>query len=124
MHKSIANNLPTSSKPLGTYLVDAGLLSPGQVEVILADQKQMEMPFGEIASARGWVKQQTIEYFMRKVVVPERTSTTRPPLTTYTPPQSPQVIRHQNPTPTLPPKASIPNSEMATGEGDEILWVG
>jgi hypothetical protein len=61
-------------KPLGTYLVDAGLLSPGQVEVILADQQFTLLSFGEIATARGWVKQQTVEYLMDKVIVPERTA--------------------------------------------------
>jgi hypothetical protein len=61
-------------KPLGTYLVDAGLLSPGQVEVILTDQQFTLLSFGEIATARGWVKQQTVEYLMDKVIVPERTA--------------------------------------------------
>ncbi|MBW4553022.1 MAG: hypothetical protein KME35_18215 [Aphanocapsa sp. GSE-SYN-MK-11-07L] len=59
-------------KPVGAYLVDAGLLSTAQVDVILADQQMMEMPFGEIATARGWVKQQTVEYIMYRVIEPER----------------------------------------------------
>jgi hypothetical protein len=62
-----------SSKRLGGYLVEAGLITPAQVDVALNDQKIMDgMRFGEILSARGWVKQQTIEYFMRKIVEPER----------------------------------------------------
>lgn len=61
-------------KPLGAYLIEAGLLSQAQVEVILTDQQFMEMAFGEIAATRGWVKQQTIEYLMQKVILPERAS--------------------------------------------------
>jgi len=59
-------------KRLGGYLVDAGLLTPAQVDVVLNDQKSTGMRFGEILAARGWVKQQTIEYFMEKVILPEQ----------------------------------------------------
>jgi hypothetical protein len=59
-------------KPIGSYLEDAGLLSSDQVKVILVDQQATGMRFGDIAVARGWVKEQTIEWIMRKVVAPER----------------------------------------------------
>ncbi|MBW4580001.1 MAG: hypothetical protein KME42_10570 [Tildeniella nuda ZEHNDER 1965/U140] len=61
-----------SKKRLGGYLVEAGLLTTGQVDVALNDQKLTGMRFGEILAARGWVKQQTIEYLMDKVVLPEQ----------------------------------------------------
>ena len=61
-----------TAKPLGAYLVEAGLLTPGQVEVALNDQKVADMRFGEVLATRGWVKQQTIDYLMEKVVLPER----------------------------------------------------
>lgn len=60
------------TKRLGGYLVEAGLLTPAQVDVALNDQKSTGMRFGEILAARGWVKQQTIEYFMQKVILPEQ----------------------------------------------------
>lgn len=60
------------SKRLGGYLVEAGLLTPAQIDVALNDQKITGMRFGEILAARGWVKQQTIEYFMQKVILPEQ----------------------------------------------------
>lgn len=60
------------TKRLGGYLVEAGLLTPAQVDVVLNDQKSTGMRFGEILAARGWVKQQTIEYFMQKVILPEQ----------------------------------------------------
>jgi hypothetical protein len=63
---------PHSHKPLGAYLVEAGLLSEAQVAVALTDQSSISMSLGEILVTRGWVKQQTIEYLMQKVILPER----------------------------------------------------
>lgn len=68
-----------SKKRLGGYLVEAGLLTPAQIDVALNDQKLTGMRFGEILAARGWVKQQTIEYLMHKVVLPEQKEVKQPP---------------------------------------------
>jgi hypothetical protein len=62
----------STHKPLGAYLVEAGLLTDAQVGVALADQGTTFLPFGEIVVTRGWVKEQTIEYLMQKVIIPER----------------------------------------------------
>ncbi|NER01070.1 MAG: hypothetical protein F6K30_30995 [Cyanothece sp. SIO2G6] len=59
-------------KRLGSYLVEAGLINRGQIEVALNDQKVTGMKLGEILVTRGWIKQQTVEYFMENIVVPER----------------------------------------------------
>ncbi|WP_088890502.1 hypothetical protein [Leptolyngbya ohadii] len=59
-------------KLIGTYLTEAGLLTSDQIQVILNDQHATGMRFGDIAVARGWVKEQTIEWIMSKVVEPER----------------------------------------------------
>ncbi len=59
-------------KPLGQYLIEAGLLNESQINVALIDQQVTGMRFGEIVVARGWMKEQTVEYLMKKVVVPER----------------------------------------------------
>lgn len=59
-------------KPIGTYLVEAGLLTAEQVEVALREQKLSRIRFGEVLSKLGWVKQQTIEYMMEKVILPEQ----------------------------------------------------
>lgn len=69
---SAANS--SAHKRLGGYLVEAGLLTPAQIDVALNDQKLTGMRFGEILAARGWVKQQTIEYLMKKVILPEKAS--------------------------------------------------
>jgi hypothetical protein len=59
-------------KRLGAYLLEAGLISEAQVEVALTDQQATGMKFGEVLSTRGWINQQTVEYLMKKVVIPER----------------------------------------------------
>jgi hypothetical protein len=59
-------------KRLGSYLMDAGLLSASQIEVALNDQNSTGMRFGDIIVERGWVKKQTIEYLSRKIIELER----------------------------------------------------
>ncbi len=63
----------TESKRLGDYLIEAGLLTTAQVEVALADQVNTHLRFGDVLIRRGWVKEETIEYLMQKVILPERT---------------------------------------------------
>jgi hypothetical protein len=53
-------------KFLGPQLMDAGLLSKAQVEVIYADQEHSGLSFGEVVVSRGWVKEETVNYVLRK----------------------------------------------------------
>ncbi|NJK29407.1 MAG: hypothetical protein HC940_04245 [Acaryochloris sp. SU_5_25] len=62
------------SKKLGNYLMEAGLLTTAQLEVALADQQITGMRLGEVLVRRGWIKEETIEYLMEKVILPERSS--------------------------------------------------
>lgn len=73
----------TPSKRIGSYFVEAGLLTPDQVSVILNDQQATGMRFGEIVVARGWLKEQTIEWVVMKVVEPERQSVQPTPSPAY-----------------------------------------
>ena len=66
------NTYDPKSKKIGSYLVDAGLLDASQVEIALNDQKLTGLRFGDIVVNRGWVKKQTLEYVIRKVVTFER----------------------------------------------------
>jgi hypothetical protein len=70
--KSGSPSLISSSKFIGNYLLEAGLLSAAQVDVILSDQSSTGMRFGEIAVSRGWLKEQTIEYLMKHLISPQR----------------------------------------------------
>ena len=124
-----------SFKRLGGYLVEAGLLTPAQVDVALNDQKMMDgMRFGEILNARGWVKQQTIEYFMRKIIEPERRAVERSQVARSAPERD--VFRQSAP---LPPSRSTVNPEGArnqtsgndrkslpsvNGSDEDVSWVG
>lgn len=58
-------------KPLGEYLIEAGLIAPGQLEMALDRQKVNGRRLGEIVADMGWVQQQTVEYLMAKVVLLE-----------------------------------------------------
>ena len=60
------------SKRLGDYLVDAGLLTQSQIEVALEDQLNTGLRLGDVLARRGWVKEETIEYLMQKIILPER----------------------------------------------------
>lgn len=62
----------TSPKRIGGYLVEAGLLTHDQINVVLNDQQATGMRFGEIIVARGWLKEQTVEWIVTKVIEPER----------------------------------------------------
>ncbi len=62
----------TSPKQIGGYLVEAGLLTHDQINVALNDQQATGMRFGEIIVARGWLKEQTVEWIVTKVIEPER----------------------------------------------------
>jgi len=57
--------LPDWQMPLlGQILQDAGLLTPAQVQQVLATQaQQRHLRFGEILSDWGWLSQETVDFF-------------------------------------------------------------
>jgi hypothetical protein len=50
--------------PLGYYLKKACLLNEQQIELILQEQKIKREKFGSLAVAKGWIKQETIDFFL------------------------------------------------------------
>ena len=56
-------------KPLGVYLVEAGLITPAQIKTALDYQKVERRRLGEILASQGWINQKTIEYIIEKVVL-------------------------------------------------------
>lgn len=102
-------------KRLGGYLVEAGLLTPAQVEVVLNDQKITGMRFGEILAARGWVKQQTIEYLMQKVILPEKEA-----VHLHNKPASSRSANDLDGTPAKPPtEATASRSQLSQSASSE-----
>lgn len=54
-------------KPLGEMLQEAGLITTPQLEVALRDQNYYEeMRLGEILALRGWIKQETADFFVQE----------------------------------------------------------
>lgn len=54
-------------KPIGAILQDAGLITSPQLEVALRDQAYyQDMRLGEILALRGWVKQDTADFFVQE----------------------------------------------------------
>jgi tetratricopeptide (TPR) repeat protein len=68
-------------QPIGQYLKQAGLLNDEQIQIILAEQKQTELKFGELAIAKGWLKQATVDFFehylFRKSEIEQKTEADR-----------------------------------------------
>jgi hypothetical protein len=53
-----------STKQIGLLLQEAALVSPAQIEVALLDQSiYTDLRLGEILALRGWVKQETADFF-------------------------------------------------------------
>lgn len=54
-------------KPLGEILQEASLITTPQLEVALRDQMYYEdMRLGEILALRGWIKQDTADFFVQE----------------------------------------------------------
>lgn len=51
--------------PLGYYLKDASLLDSKQIETILQEQKKTQQKFGDIAVQKGWIKRDTVDFFLK-----------------------------------------------------------
>ncbi|MBD2167971.1 tetratricopeptide repeat protein [Calothrix membranacea FACHB-236] len=58
-----------SKQPLGMYLKDAGLLDEQQIVTILAEQAYKGLRFGELAIVKGWLKPNTIKFFLEHLVL-------------------------------------------------------
>jgi len=54
-------------KPLGFYLQRAALLTEAQIQQILKDQWQASYRFGALAVLNGWLKQETINFFLEHI---------------------------------------------------------
>ncbi|HIK34724.1 MULTISPECIES: hypothetical protein [unclassified Thermosynechococcus] len=53
--------------PIGFYLKKAGLLTEEQIQQILKEQWQTSYRFGALAVLNGWVKQETVNFFLQYV---------------------------------------------------------
>ncbi len=103
---------------LGSYLIEAGLITAAQVAVVLNDQNfSQDMRFGEVLVARGWVKSETIEFVMKRVVEPERQAAldrqnaqTRNAVPQTPTRPSPSTSKNASPRPAPPPAPPMPTT--------------
>jgi hypothetical protein len=51
--------------PLGYYLQEASLLTEEQIAKILTEQEALWLRFGTVAVLKGWLKQTTLDFFLR-----------------------------------------------------------
>lgn len=61
-------------KLFGSYFLEAGIISNQQLQEALQEQKN-KYPYkkiGEILLIHGWLKQNTLNYFVQKIILPER----------------------------------------------------
>lgn len=68
----LINELPKLSRsktkpPIGQYLKAANLLNDNQIEIILEEQKQLNLYFGEIAIKKGWLDTVTRDFFLQLI---------------------------------------------------------
>ncbi|AFY37763.1 hypothetical protein Lepto7376_1419 [[Leptolyngbya] sp. PCC 7376] len=49
---------------IGSYFVEARLMTDAQVEDVLVEQKVSNMRFGEVAVLKGYLKQETVRFFV------------------------------------------------------------
>jgi tetratricopeptide (TPR) repeat protein len=54
-------------QPLGQYLKQAALLNEQQIQAILVEQQSSKRKFGEVAIAKGWIEQTTIDFFLTQL---------------------------------------------------------
>ncbi|MGF1589750.1 MAG: pentapeptide repeat-containing protein [Pleurocapsa sp.] len=65
-YNSLASE-PSDKKPLGQLLNEAGLISAKQIEIALQEQVEIpQMKIGEIFALRGWLKQETADFFVEQ----------------------------------------------------------
>jgi thioredoxin reductase len=68
----LEQQLSRQPKRLGTYLLEAGLVSSAQLDMALQEQKKNPLRLGQLLSEKGWVNQQTIEYLIENVIHPHK----------------------------------------------------
>lgn len=57
------NQSSNPNQPLGQILIEAGLISINQIEIVLQEQEKTGLRIGEILVEHGWIKQPTVDFF-------------------------------------------------------------
>ena len=67
-HNSSPRSIANAKKPLGELLSEAGLISAQQIQMALREQiiNTPNIKIGEILASRGWIKQETADFFVEQ----------------------------------------------------------
>jgi hypothetical protein len=104
--------------PLGVYLQKAGLLTQKQLDTLLKEQLQTGMRIGALAVLHGWLKQETLDLFLRGIAPEHHTDSVFKPLR--------QSQEHENSGPQENIDLYPSRAASATAQNDndeEIPWV-
>lgn len=66
----------TDLSQLGLYLAEANLLTKEQVAEIIEQQKQNKIPFSRLVVEKGYLKQQTLDFFLQNLFAKNKPSIT------------------------------------------------
>ncbi|OKH19009.1 hypothetical protein [[Limnothrix rosea] IAM M-220] len=55
----------TERQPIGQYFIEARLITEAQVDDVLAEQKISNLRFGEVAILKGYLKEETVRFFVQ-----------------------------------------------------------
>jgi hypothetical protein len=107
-----------ANHPIGVYLQKAGLLTQKQLDALLKEQMQTGLRIGALAVLHGWLKQETLDLFLRGIAPEHRTDSAFKPLR--------QPLNNDNSADAeeaeLPLTRTAATSAQHTVE-DEIPWV-
>jgi hypothetical protein len=70
----LATSIDAPKKVIGHYLVESGLLTTVQIELVLSEQQKNPIRIGELIAKKGWISQHTIDFLAERVMEPERQS--------------------------------------------------
>jgi hypothetical protein len=116
-------------KKLGSYLVDAGLVTLAQIDVALNDQAFMDdMRIGDILVTRGWIKQQTLDFVIDKVVDPEQAIARRTTLadslvTRQKPRDTATVVQAVTPSTRIPEPSPATIAHARSLDGNRVIEI-
>jgi hypothetical protein len=103
--------------PIGYYFQQAGLLDSQQVETLLKEQQQAGLRIGALAVLRGWLSQETLDWFLRSLAPEESASSAFI--------KRRQLGQANQAQPSQPKTATGPQAEApAKPKPDDVSWVG
>jgi hypothetical protein len=106
-------------RALGYYLQEAAILDEQQVEALLKEQWQTGVRLGALAVLRGWLKQDTLDFFLKNLAPAELSESP------FTP--KPKVNVHKTTNSDQPHKTTNPDvewSQLKAKDLDDLKWLG